>query len=635
METTFKSVIVRVHDLAMTMLAVMAAFALRFSEAELTRRLPYIGTALPLVGIYALFVYNLCGLYQGRWRFASIPDLVQIVRASAVMALSMLVADYVLISQNFYGTFFVGKMTIMLYAVLQVMALGGPRMAYRYWRLRRVTGSAARETRTPVLVIGKQNEADSILQAIETQSLQGVYALGILTPKETARGETIRGIRILGPVAELDRVVDDFAVQGIKIGRLIATASALVPEAEPEKLLSAGRRLALPIWRVQQTLEDGDSASQLAPIDIEALLLRDSVTIDRKRLGGLIAGRRIAVTGGGGSIGSELAQRAAVLGAAEVLIIENAEPLLHQVLESFSRLTIAGTISGALADIRDRARMMRVLAGFKPDLVIHAAALKHVPYLEADWGEAIKTNIVGSMNVMDAAVAAGAKAAVMISTDKAIDPVSILGVTKRFAELYAQLLDQETEATRVISVRFGNVLGSNGSVIPKFRAQIAAGGPVTVTDPDMVRYFMTVREASELVLSAASHALMSDHAGGQSPARPSVYVLKMGQQVRIVELAEQLIRLSGFEPYKDIAINFTGVRPGERLHEIMFADQELATETGIDGVLAAAPLSASRAAIAAWVGRLLQAEAAQDRAAAEAVFTEAVPNFHPARLNGH
>ena len=631
MGTTFKSLLIRVHDLVMTMLAVFAAFALRFSEAELARRLPYILNALPLIGLYAAIVYNLCCLYRGRWRFASIPDLVQIIRACAVMALTMLVADYVLISKNFYGTFFVGKMTILLYAVLQVMALGGPRMAYRYWRLRRVTGSAARETRTPVLVIGKQNEADSILQAIETQSLKGVYALGILTPKETARGETIRGIRILGSVAELDRVVDDFAAQGIKIGRLIATASALVPEAEPERLLSAGRRLALPIWRVQQTLEDGDSASQLAPIDIEALLLRDSVTIDRKRLGGLIAGRRIAVTGGGGSIGSELAQRAAVLGAAEVLIIENAEPLLHQVLESFARLTISGKISGALADIRDRARMMRVLAAFKPDLVIHAAALKHVPYLEADWGEAIKTNIVGSMNVLDAAVAAGAKAAVMISTDKAIDPVSILGVTKRFAELYAQLLDQEAEATRVISVRFGNVLGSNGSVIPKFRAQIAAGGPVTVTDPDMVRYFMTVREASELVLSAASHALTSDQANEQ----PSVYVLKMGQQVRIVDLAEQLIRLSGFEPYKDIAISFTGARPGERLHEIMFADQELATETGIDGVLAAAPLSASRAAIAAWVERLLQAETIQDRAAAEAVFGEAVPNFHPARLNGH
>jgi len=626
METKFKSAIVRAHDLGMTIIAVMAAFALRFSEAELARRLPYIVTALPLIGLYALMVYHLCGLYRGRWRFASIPDLVQIVRACALMALTMLVADYVLISNKFYGTFFVGKMTILLYGVLQVMALGGSRMAYRYWRLRRVTGSAARETRIPVLVIGKQNEADSILQAIETQSLQGVYALGILTPKETVRGETIRGIRVLGAVAELDRVVDDFAVQGIKVGRLIATASALVPEAEPERLLSAGRRLALPIWRVQQTLEDGAHAAQLAPIDIEALLLRDSVTIDRKRLGGLIVGKRIAVTGGGGSIGSELAQRAAVLGAAEVLIIENAEPLLHQVLESFSRLTVAGTISGALADIRDRARLMRVLADFKPDLVIHAAALKHVPYLEADWGEAIKTNIVGSINVLDAAVAAGAKAAVMISTDKAIDPVSILGVTKRFAELYAQLLDQEAQATRVISVRFGNVLGSNGSVIPKFRAQIAAGGPVTVTDPDMVRYFMTVREASELVLSAASHALTSEQANDP----PAVYVLKMGQQVRIVDLAEQLIRLSGFEPYKDIAISFTGVRPGERLHEIMFADQELATETGIDGVLAAAPMSATRAEIAAWVDRLLQAEAAQDRPSAEAVFAEAVPNFHPA-----
>ena len=232
-------------------------------------------------------------------------------------------------------------------------------------------------------------------------------------------------------------------------------------------------------------------------------------------------------------------------------------------------------IEGRIADIRDRERIMRLMSEFKPDIVFHAAALKHVPILERDWSEGVKTNIFGSVNVADAALAAGAEAMVMISTDKAIEPVSMLGLTKRFAEMYCQALDHElaTQATgkprmRLISVRFGNVLASNGSVVPKFKAQIEAGGPVTVTHPDMVRYFMTIREACDLVITAATHAL--------APARAdvSVYVLNMGQPVKIVDLAERMIRLSGLQPGHDIEIVFTGMRPGERLNEILFASEE-------------------------------------------------------------
>ncbi len=230
-------------------------------------------------------------------------------------------------------------------------------------------------------------------------------------------------------------------------------------------------------------------------------------------------------------------------------------------------------VDGRIADIRDRDRITRLITAFKPDIVFHAAALKHVPLLERDWDEGIKTNVFGSINVADAAVASGAAAMVMISTDKAIEPISMLGATKRFAEMYCQALDAEFalrgEASpppmRLIAVRFGNVLASNGSVVPKFKTQIEAGGPVTVTHPDMVRYFMTIREACDLVVTAASHAL--------SPQKSdvSVYVLNMGQPVKIVDLAERMIRLSGLEPGKDVEIVFTGVRPGERLNEILFA----------------------------------------------------------------
>ena len=635
MSNASKRLIVRIHDLIMTVLAVYGAFFLRFSENQFFLRVHHITLVLPFILLSAGAIYSYSGLYRGRWRFASIPDLVQIVHAVFGMAVLLLAVDYVLVSQNFYGTFFVGKVTILLYALLQAALIGMPRLAYRYWRYRRTMGGHEVEGRIHALIIGKDNEAVSVLQAIEVQSLRGITASGVVTLNHNQTDEKLRGVSILGSVAQIETITDHLRERGIKIGRLIATESALAPEAEPDKLLAAARRLGLPIWRMQQILEDGASTAHLAPLDIEALLFRDSVTIDRARLTRLIVGQRVAITGGGGSIGGELSQRVAALGASHLLIIENSEPMLHQILEQLARQNHSGRIEGVLADIRDLLRIKQVLRDFQPDLVLHAAALKQVPYLETHWGEAIKTNIFGSRNVLQAACEVDTKAVVMISTDKAIDPVSVLGVTKRFAELYAQMLDEEITAQhslcRVISVRFGNVLGSNGSVIPKFRAQIAGGGPVTVTDPDMVRYFMTVREASELVLSAASHAL-----GARTEITyPSVYVLKMGQQVKILDLARNLIRLSGFEPDIDIPIVFTGARPGERLHEIMFDRSEEVSETGIDGVMAAAPNSTSRAQMQIWLERLEQAVSTLDRQAAEQVFYEAVPNFKPANLEDY
>jgi len=310
-----------------------------------------------------------------------------------------------------------------------------------------------------------------------------------------------------------------------------------------------------------------------------------------------------------------------------LLIIENSEPALYAVTEALAARETSATIEGRIADIRDRERMLRLMNEFRPDIVFHAAALKHVPILERDWSEGVKTNIFGSINVADAALAAGAEAMVMISTDKAIEPVSMLGLTKRFAEMYCQALDHDLAAhyvkprMRLISVRFGNVLASNGSVVPKFRAQIEAGGPVTVTHPDMVRYFMTIREACDLVLTAATHAL------APADADVSVYVLNMGQPVKIVDLAERMIRLSGLEPGQDIEIVFTGMRPGERLNEILFANEEPAIEIGVAGIMAAKPNEPPMQDLRKWIGALEQAIAEDDRATIKAVLKEAVPEF--------
>jgi len=279
--------------------------------------------------------------------------------------------------------------------------------------------------------------------------------------------------------------------------------------------------------------------------------------------------------------------------------------------------------------VRDRNRVFRLLTAFQPDIVFHAAALKHVPLLEQDWEEGVKTNVFGSVNVADAAVAVGAAGMVMISTDKAIEPVSVLGATKRFAEMYCQALDNEQAQAspetklpmRLIAVRFGNVLASNGSVVPKFKAQIEAGGPVTVTHPEMVRYFMTIREACDLVVTAASHALGVERTGA------AIYMLNMGQPVKIVELAERMIRLAGLEPEQDIEITFIGRRPGERLQEILFGREEPSIEIGIPGIVAAKPQRPTQLTLRAWLAALEQALAREDRASVERVLRDAVPDF--------
>ncbi|TXN52603.1 SDR family NAD(P)-dependent oxidoreductase [Methylobacterium sp. WL2] len=627
----YKIAVMVAHDLAATAAAVVLTFLFRFQGGMLAERLHALPLLLPPFLLFAGLVYGRFRLYRTKWRFASLQDLAGIVRAASVLALALLVIDWVLVSADLYGFYFFGKIAILLYWVLQIFLLGGARLAFRYLKDSRSRQSSARAATVPTLLLGRGADIDVLIRAIEAGSVKKLAPRGILSPRADETGQFMRGVPVLGGFSDLERVVADLAAGGEPVRRLVAAPSALVPEAAPDDLIARARRLGLPLARVVG-LGEGAQGPELAPLEIEDLLLRPTVAIDRPRLETFLAGRRVVVTGGGGSIGSEICLRAVAFGAAAVLVLESSEPALHGILSHPAILSAQATVTGVLADIRDRERVHQVIAAFRPECVVHAAALKQVPYLERDWQEGIKTNVFGSINVADAAVAAGARALVMVSTDKAIEPVSQLGVTKRFAEMVAQALDAEQSArpghpTRLIAVRFGNVLGSVGSVVPVFKAQIARGGPVTVTDPDMVRYFMTVREACDLVLTAASHA---DGEGRAAPEadRAAVYVLKMGQPVRIAELAERMIRLAGFEPGAEIEIAYTGARPGERLNEILFAREEpRVTLPGIDGVMAARPVFADRARLDAWVAQLRAAVAAGDREAAEAVFEAAVPHF--------
>ena len=629
-QRTLKTAVMVVHDLVATVAAVVLTFVFRFHGDQLAERLHALPLLLPPFLIFAGLVYTRFKLYRTKWRFASLPDLAGIVRAASVLTLTLLVLDYVLVSSTLYGFYFFGKTAIVLYWVLQIFFLGGPRLAFRYLKYTRSRQSHARTATTPTLLLGRGADIDIVLRAIEAGSVRRLAPKGILSPRDDEAGQMMRGVPVLGGFRDLEQVITDLANRGMPVRRLVATPSALAPEAEPDDLIARARRLGLPLARVT-SLGEGMRDAELAPLEIEDLLLRPTVAIDRPRLERFLSGARVVVTGGGGSIGSEICARVVAFGASALLIVENSEPALHGILNHPPILNAEAEVSGALADIRDAKRLRALLQEFRPTYVFHAAALKQVPYLERDWAEGIKTNVLGSINVAEATVAAGARALVMISTDKAIEPVSQLGVTKRFAEMVAQALDAEQEgdnSTRLIAVRFGNVLGSVGSVVPVFKAQIARGGPVTVTHAEMVRYFMTVREACDLVLTAASHADGEARAAGGQDQRAAVYVLKMGQPVKIRELAERMIRLAGFEPGEDIEIAVTGARPGERLNEILFAREEPRVSLeGIDGVMAARPIFADRTELEGWIARLREAVARGDRAAAEAVFEEAIPDF--------
>ena len=624
---TPRNLLIAAHDALATALALFVAFYVRFEGAgAFYERVPTLLQILPYFVVFSMVVCYFFNLTTTKWRFISLPDALNILRVSAVLTVALLVLDYILLAPNLRGTFFAGKVTIILYFFLQITFLSALRLAYRYFRYTRVRAHARSDGASPTLLIGRAADAEIFLRGIESGAVKQLWPVGVLSPSMADRGQSIRNIPVLGGTDDIEDVVRDFAKRDKPISRVVMTPSAFDPESHPESILMRARRLGLIVSRLP-SLESGD-APRLTAVAVEDLLLRSSVDIDYARLEALVKGKSVIVTGGGGSIGSEICERVATFGAARLLVIENSEPALYAVTEALAEHAAGTAIEGRIADIRERERLSRLMQEFAPDIVFHAAALKHVPILEHDWSEGVKTNIFGSVNVADAALAAGAKAMVMISTDKAIEPVSMLGLTKRFAEMYCQALDQGPPSQpdgkprmRLISVRFGNVLASNGSVVPKFKAQIEAGGPVTVTHPDMVRYFMTIREACDLVLSAATHALQQVHAD------VSVYVLNMGQPVKIVDLAERMIRLSGLQPGHDIEIAFSGMRPGERLNEILFAHDEETVDVGVAGVVAARPRQPSLEAMRGWLTTLHEAVDREQRSLIELVLKDAIPEF--------
>jgi O-antigen biosynthesis protein WbqV len=604
-----------VLDGTMAALAVAISFWLTNPDAPWPRP-----AALPFAGAAAIWLIGVpFGLSRLHWRFIALRDLAMIGGAAVVVALMLTLllvgAGLAMPSVSFPAVL----------ALSLIVLLTAPRLLYRLAR-QPVQPKADGEMTTAVLV-GSGETAELFLGALARLSAAPYRVTGLMALSSRHTGRRVHGLDFLGAVDQAATLLARLKAAGTAPDLLIITAPELAGDPL-RQLITAADHLNIRVLRAPSltVLAPAEQKIELQPIAIEDLLNRRQVSLDTAGMAKMIAGRRVLVTGAGGSIGSELARQVASFAPAELMLLDNGEFALWQIDLELGETHAAVRRRAVIADVRDRARMSAVCAQFRPNLVFHAAALKHVPIVEDNPLEGLQTNVLGTCHVADAARLSGADLMVLISTDKAVNPSSVMGASKRLAEMYAQGLDVAARRTgggmRCVTVRFGNVLGSTGSVVPLFRRQLAQGGPLTVTHPDMQRYFMTVREAVGLVLQASV-------AGSGDAAIPDggIFVLDMGEPVKIVDLARQMIRLAGLRPDADIAIRFTGLRPGEKLFEELFHGGERPAPTAFEGLLMATPRTADSRLVSLAISEIEKAAAAGDNLMALSVLHRMVPEF--------
>ncbi len=564
------------------------------------------------------------GLARQFWRFAGVRELLGV--GAAAIGGALLFALFCTLSGAFvYG----GAALLVAHALVLLVFLGGPRVFYRLRSIRRRQQDEVADSQS-LLLVGAGDGADLFLRALEQERGRAYRVCGILSLRQHHAGRSLHGHRILGTLDDAETVLEDMRAAGTLPAQIAVTNHDVTGPALAQ-LMQIAERFGVAVRRagdpMQLTPTGQPGSVELRPVVIEDLLNRPQVALDREGMARLVQGRRVLVTGAGGTIGSELARQVAALGPETLLLLDNGEFALWQIDMELAEHHPHVARTPLIADVRDEARMRALMQEFRPELVFHAAALKHVPMVESNPLEGLLTNACGTRVTADAARAAGAMLMVLISTDKAVNPTSVMGASKRLAEMYCQGLDiqarEQGTGMRCVTVRFGNVLGSTGSVVPLFQRQLARGGPLTVTHPDMQRYFMTVREAVSLVLQASVVGAGEDKTSGDG----GIFVLDMGKPVKIVDLARQMIRLAGLRPDYDVEIRFTGLRPGEKLFEELFHGKEPPAPTAYPGLLMAKP----RTADPAIIGRALDEMAAYchsgAKAQAQAALGRLVPEF--------
>ena len=597
---------VATHDLVMVWVCWQVLHHLRYAMLPVPPSFPFWSAEIAIVLVAQGLVFWRVGLYRGLWRFASVPDLWNILKATllGLLALALGLALY-----NRLGT--VPRAVLVLYPFVLVGLLGMPRLLFRAWKDNQnsefKSGVAHR-----VLILGAGRAAEALVRDLRRS---GAYQpVGLLDDAAKLRGTKLHDVPVLGSLADAVTVARETAA------KLIVIAMPSLDAATMQKVVAICESTGLPfrtVPRLIDVLEGRSLPGELKEVAIDDLLGRKPVTPDWKLIRGWLGGRTVLVTGAGGSIGSELCRQCARHGARKIALLEIDELALTTAHAELKRAFPDLEIVSVLGNCGDPAVISYALKIAEPDAVFHAAAYKQVPLLERQLREAVRNNVLATEVVARSCREAGVSTFVFISTDKAVDPVNVLGATKRFAEMVCQTLD-DRKSTRFVTVRFGNVLDSAGSVVPLFREQIRQGGPVTVTDHEVTRYFMTIPEACQLIVQAAASA-----------AHASIYTLDMGEPVPIRVLAEQMIRLAGKQLGKDIAIVYTGLRPGEKLHETLFHADELYRPTSHSKILEARARDASAEIIARALVLLQAAVNAYDNEELSRILRATIPEFAP------
>ncbi len=607
-------------DVAVLALAFFFAYVVRFDGLPPGRLRLLAMIQLPYTVLLQITVLSFVGLHKTSWRYVSIPDLLRIGAGLAVSTAVLLVFRLGLPADRFH----VAKVPLGVIGADSVFAFVGlaatrvlRRLQTEYLERQEVLSRRSREPER-VLLIGAGRAGSMVAKELARRPDVGLEPVGFVDDDQGKVGSYVQGVKVYGTTDQLARIARDLDVHRAVI--TIANATGATIRRLHEACREAGLDVKI-IPGLYEILQGKVNVSRIRNVGIEDLLGREPVELDREAIAAYLSGKRVLVTGAGGSIGSELCRQIVAFDPAALYLLDQAETALFYMERELRAQRPDLELRAIVADICDRDRLAVFFRELRPEVVFHAAAYKHVPMMESNEVEAAKNNVFGSLNVIDLAVEAGAEVVVNVSTDKAVNPTSVMGATKRVAEMYVQARSGNG-ATKLVAVRFGNVLGSSGSVIPIFREQIAAGGPVTVTHPEMKRYFMTIPEACQLVMQAAALG-----AGGE------IFVLDMGEPVRILDLARDMIRLSGLEPEVDVPIVFTGVRPGEKLFEELALDGE-----GVDrtrhpkifiGRLGGPDLEALRQGLEA----LREAVESCDAALVRRRLQELVPEYRPAETD--
>jgi FlaA1/EpsC-like NDP-sugar epimerase len=550
-----RALVIAVH-IGLWTAALWLAFLLRFDFRVPVAHLDLLSVWLPVLLAVRTAAFYHWGLFRGMWRYTGASDLTGIIKATTIG--SMVTAAFLVLV---LGRFARSILVIDWLAALTLV--GGLRFGIRW--LRKREGLLGAATAQRILVIGAGDAGEMLLREIHQRHAARFTPVGLLDDDPLKRGSQIHGVRVLGAVDDLPRAVA--STEAVEVVIAIPTASGRQMRRIVD-LCKAARVRFRTIPGMDELIDGRAQVSQLRDVAIEDLLGREPVRLDMHVVSSAMHGRVVLVSGAGGSIGSEICRQVCRFEPEALLLVERTENALFHVHRELRAAFPGVPLVPCIADVGDASRIEEVFRKHRPNVVFHAAAHKHVPMMEWNPGEAVKNNVLGTKTLADAAHAHGVERFVMISTDKAVNPTSVMGASKRVAEIYVQALSSRSR-TRFVTVRFGNVLGSAGSVIPIFKEQIASGGPVTVTHPDMKRYFMTIPEASQLVLQAG---MMGE--GGE------IFILDMGEPVKIADLARDLILLSGLKPDEDIEIRYTGVRPGEKLFEELSVASEHADRTG-------------------------------------------------------